>query len=99
SMGNEGATPQSHDASTNSRIEPTKSRTWPRRCVSQPVNGIATEFAAANTVITQVPSSTETPRLPEIVGIATFAIDESSTVMKPARPTTNEPKPSLAPVS
>src|SRR5476649_2691150 len=46
-----------------------------------------TALAAANTVTTHVPSSTDTPRLPEIVGIATFAIDESSTFMNVASAT------------
>jgi hypothetical protein len=57
------------------------------RCVSQPVSGIDTALAAANTVINHVPSSTDTPRPPEIFGIATFAIDVSSTVIKVASAT------------
>src|SRR5215469_6702293 len=99
SIGSDGAIPHSHDAMTNNRIEPTNRRTWPSRWVSQPVKGMDTEFAAANTVMTHVPSSTDTPRLPEMVGMATLAIDESSTVMKLARPTASEPRASVAPVS
>ncbi|MGF6381604.1 hypothetical protein OKW31_004582 [Paraburkholderia atlantica] len=86
-IGSVGATPHSQDASVNDRIAPTNSFTWPMRCVSHPVSGIATALEAANTVITHVPSSTETPRLPEMVGIATFAIDVSSTFMKVASAT------------
>src|SRR6201996_7319887 len=91
--------PHSHDASTNIRIAPTNSFTWPMRCVSQPVSGIETALAAANTVITHVPSSTETPRLPEIVGIATLAIDVSSTFMKVASATAMVARTSLPPSS
>jgi hypothetical protein len=69
------------------RIAQTNSLIWPTRCVSQPVSGIDIALAAANSVITQVPSSTDTPRLPAMVGIATFAIDESSTFMKVASAT------------
>ncbi|MCY1214439.1 hypothetical protein D9M72_262530 [compost metagenome] len=94
-----GATPHSQDDSTNSRMAPTNRRTCPMRCVSQPVSGIATALAAANSVITQVPSSIDTPRLPAIVGIATLAIDESSTFMKVARATAKLPIRSLPPVS
>ena len=86
-MGRFGAIPHNHDANTNSRIDVTNRRTWPKRCVSQPVNGIDTAFAAAKIVITHVPSSTDTPRSPEIVGMATFAIDESSTFMNIASDT------------
>jgi len=69
------------------------------RCVSQPVSGIDTALAAANTVITHVPSSTDTPRLPEIVGIATLAIDVSSTFMKVASATAMVARTSLPPSS
>src|SRR6201996_1519715 len=91
--------PHSHDASTNIRIAPTNSFTWPMRCVNQPVNGIDTAFDAANTVMTHVPSSTETPRLPEMVGIATFAIDVSSTFMKVASATAKVASASWPPCS
>jgi hypothetical protein len=59
---------------------------------------MATALAAANNVMTHVPSSTETPRLPEIVGIATFAIDESSTFMNVASATASVASASFAPV-
>src|SRR6185437_3584667 len=91
--------PHSQDAITNIRIAPTNSFTWPMRCVSQPVSGIDTALAASNTVITHVPSSTETPRLPEMVGIATFAIDVSRTFMKVASATAKVAIASLAPSS
>ena len=38
-------------------------------------------------VMTQVPSSIEAPRLPEMVGMATLAIDESRTTIKVAKAT------------
>ena len=91
--------PHSHDDTTNSRIAQTNSLIWPTRCVSQPVSGIEMALAAANSVMTHVPSSTETPRLPAIVGIATFAIDESSTFMKVASATARVASTSLPPVS
>src|SRR5260370_7296538 len=87
STGKVGASPQSHEEITNNKIAPTNTMICPIRCVSQPVSGIDTALAAANTVTTHVPSSTETPRLPEIVGMATFAIDESSTFMNVASAT------------
>src|SRR5476651_1449343 len=87
STGRLGARPHNHEDMTNNRIAHTNSFTCPTRCVSQPVSGIDMALAAANRVMTHVPSSTETPRLPEIVGIATFAIDESSTFMNVASAT------------
>ncbi|CDY78371.1 hypothetical protein BGLT_01243 [Caballeronia glathei] len=99
STGSVGASPHIHDEITNSRIAPTKRRIWPMRWVSQPVSGMETALDAAKTVMTQVPSLTETPRLPEIVGIATFAIDESSTFMKVASATANVARTSCAPSS
>src|SRR5690606_42038948 len=51
---------------------------------SQPVIGIEIAFATPNEVITQVPWLSDEPRLPAIVGIATFAMVESSTCMKVA---------------
>ncbi len=98
-MGRVGAIPHSQDDTTNIRIAPTNSFTWPMRCVSQPVNGIDTALAAANTVITHVPSSTETPRLPEMVGMATLAIDVSSTFMKVASATAIVARTSWPPLS
>jgi hypothetical protein len=49
--------------------------------------------------MTQVPSFTDTPRLPEMVGIATLAIDESSTFMKVASATAKVARTSLPPSS
>jgi hypothetical protein len=49
--------------------------------------------------MTHVPSSTDTPRSPESVGIATLAIDESSTFMKVARATANVPSANCQPVN
>src|ERR1700760_1199815 len=94
-----GAIPHNHDDSTNNRIAHTNNLICPTRCTSQPVNGIAMALAAANSVITHVPSSTETPRLPAMVGIATFAIDESSTFINVASATASVASTSLPPVS
>jgi hypothetical protein len=60
---------------------------------------MATALAAANSVMTHVPSSTDTPRSPDSVGIATLAIDESSTFMKVARATANVPSANCQPVN
>jgi transposase-like protein len=67
--------------------------------VSQPVNGTEIAFETANDVMTQVPWSAATPRSPEIVGSAIFAIDESRTFMKTASDTAMVPITSLPPVS
>src|ERR1700722_6793905 len=67
------------------------------RCVSQPVSGIATALAAENTVITHVPSSTDTPRSPDNVGMATLAMEESSTFMNVASATANAPSANRIP--
>ena len=40
---------------TNSTTEATKSRTWPKRCVSQPVSGSEIALATPKEVMTQVP--------------------------------------------
>src|SRR5271156_5792510 len=58
------ATPHSSDAIVNSTTDTTKVRTTPKRCMSQPVSGTDTPLATANEVITQVPWSELTPRLP-----------------------------------
>ena len=50
----------------------------PILCASLPVTGIAMAFATPNEVITQVPSSVDAPRKPDIVGIATLEIVESN---------------------
>src|SRR6202012_3994992 len=50
--------------------------------MSQPVSGTPMPLATAKAVITQVPWSEDTPRLPEMVGSETLAMVESSTCMK-----------------
>ena len=82
---NEGrlqATPHNNEAAVKSMTDRTKVRTTPKRCINHPVRGTETPLATANDVITQVPWSELTPRLPAIVGIETLAIDVSSTCMK-----------------
>ncbi len=69
------------------------------RSVSQPVSGTEIAFATANDVMTQVPWSDDTPRSPEIVGIATLAIDVSSTFMNTASDTAIVPSISCPPAS
>src|SRR5271163_3515817 len=75
------ASPHSSEAMVNSTTETTNVRTTPKRCINQPVTGTDTPLATANAVITQVPWSVLTPRLPAIVGMDTFAIVVSSTCM------------------
>src|SRR5262245_49996404 len=94
-----GASPHSHDASTNSSTLPTNSRTWPKRCVSQPVSGTAIALATANEVMIQVPWLGLTPRSPEMAGIDTLAIDVSSTFMNTASDSTTVPIARSAPFS
>ena len=36
-----GASPHSHEVSTNSKMLAVNKRTWPKRCDSQPVSGTA----------------------------------------------------------
>ncbi len=79
-----GASPHSHDAITNSSTLAVNSRTWPKRCVSQPVSGTEIALATANEVMTQVPCAGLTPMSPAIAGIDTLAIDVSSTFMNVA---------------
>src|SRR6476661_1319204 len=94
-----GARPHSHDAITNSRMLPVKSRTWPKRWVSQPVSGTEIALATANEVMTQVPCDGLTPRSPEIAGIETLAIDVSRTFMNVASESATVPRTSSAPCS
>lgn len=75
------ARPHSAEAIENSSTEIVKSFTSPTRRASQPVSGIAIAEATEYDEITHVPSLVATPRLPEIVGTATFAIDVSRTSM------------------
>ena len=80
-----GARPHSHEASTNSKTLVMNRRTWPKRCVSQPVSGTAIALATPNDVMTQVPWLALTPRSPAMAGSDTLAIDESSTFMNVAK--------------
>src|ERR1700682_6546017 len=75
------ANPHSRDAMVNSTTDMTKVRTTPKRCMSHPVSGTDTPLATANEVITHVPWSELTPKLPAMVGIETFAMEVSSTCM------------------
>ena len=75
------------------------SRTWPKRCVSQPVSGTEIAFATANEVMTQVPCAGLTPMSPAMAGIDTLAIDVSSTFMKVASDSAIVPSTSSPPVS
>ncbi len=79
-----GARPHSQELTTNSSTLAMNRRTWPKRCVSQPVSGTAMALATAKLVMTQVPCVELTPRSPEIAGSETLAIDVSSTFMKVA---------------
>ena len=90
-----GARPHSHDASTNSSTLAVNRRTWPKRCVSQPVSGTEIALATANDVMTQVPCVGLTPRSPAIAGIDTLAIDVSSTFMKVASDSTERAERAL----
>ena len=56
----------------------------PTRRASQPVSGTEIALATENDVMTQVPCVAETPRSPEMVGIATLAIELSSACMNVA---------------
>src|SRR5690606_22658514 len=66
-------------------VDHKKSRTSPTRFASQPVIGMEMAFATPNDVMTQVPWLSDALRLQAMVGIATFAMVESSTCMKVAR--------------
>ncbi len=76
------ATPHRNEAMVNSATEATKVRTGPNLAISQPEIGTETPLAMAKKVITQVPWSGLTPRSPEMVGMATLAMEVSSTCMK-----------------
>src|SRR5919199_1429995 len=90
SIGIDTARPQRSEAMTKSAVVARKSRTWPKRSVSQPVSGTEIAFATANEVMVQVPWFGETPRSPAIAGMETLAIDVSSTFMKVASPTASD---------
>ena len=81
SDGRSHARPHSSEAIVNANTDAVNVRTTPKRAISQPVSGTVTPLATANEVITQVPLSVETPRLPEIVGRETLAMVPSSTCM------------------
>ncbi|SVK53686.1 Uncharacterised protein [Acinetobacter baumannii] len=91
--------PHSQEARANSAVDQRNSRTSPKRFASQPVIGIEMAFATPNEVITQVPCELEDPRLPEMVGIATLAMVESSTCMKVAMASATVIQASWAPSS
>ena len=74
--------PQPHDAIEKSSIESTKSFTSPTRRASQPVSGTAIALLTAKDVITHVPWEGDTPSSPEMPGMETLAMEESSTTMK-----------------
>src|SRR5690606_9104883 len=99
SASSEGEKPHSHEASTNSSVEVRNRRTWPKRWVSQPVNGTVMALATANEVMTQVPWLVLTPRSPEMVGSDTLAIEVSSTFMNTAVDRAIEPMMRVAPSS
>src|SRR5258706_5295342 len=94
-----GASPHSHDAITNSSTLAVNRRTCPKRCVSQPVSGTEIAFATAKDVMTQVPCAGLTPMSPAMVGMDTFAIDESSTFRKVASDKATVPSTSWLPCS
>src|SRR5438552_14114203 len=93
-----GASPHSHDMTTNSSTLPVNRRTWPKRCVSQPVSGTEMALATANDVMTHVPCDGLTPMSPDIAGIDTLAIDVSSTFMNVASDSAIVPIASAAPL-
>ncbi len=84
SSGIEVEIPHKNDAITNNSVAHKNSFTSPKRRLSQPVSGKAMALLTAKEVMTQVPCSELTPRLPEIVGKATLAIVVSSTCMNVA---------------
>ena len=73
--------PHRNDASVKASTEATNVFTIPYRPISQPVSGTEMPLATANEVITQVPWSGLTLRLPAILGTATLAMLLSSTCM------------------
>ena len=99
SISSEWARPHSQLASTNSSTLMVNKRTAPKRCVSQPVSGTEIALATPKLVITQVPWPGLTPRSPEMAGIETLAIDESSTFMNVASDKDSVPSSSAVPCS
>src|SRR5689334_12352930 len=80
-------------------IDAMKSRTCPKRWVSQPVSGSEIALATPKDVMTHVAWSGDTPRSPAIDGIDTFAMDVSSTFMNVASESAIVPAIRVAPVS
>lgn len=99
SVSSDEAKPHSQDVSTNSSTLMVNRRTAPKRWVSQPVSGTEMALATPKLVITQVPWLGLTPTSPEIAGMATLAMDESSTFMKVASDRASVPRASWAPLS
>src|SRR5580692_7559438 len=93
------ATPHRKEATVKASTEKQNVRTTPYRPISQPVNGTPMPLATAKEVITQVPWSDDTPRLPEMVGSETLAMVESSTCMKVPSASTSAVMPSWPPFS
>ena len=77
--------PQRKEVMTKSTTAAMNSLTSPKRRAIQPVSGRAMALLTAKAVMTQVPCSELTPRLPEMVVRATLAMVVSSTCMKVAR--------------
>ena len=88
--------PHRNEASENSIVAQTKSRTSPNRRLRKPVSGSAMALETANEVMTQVPWLMLTPRLPAMVGRDTLAMVVSSTCMKVARHSPKAVSPKLA---
>ena len=99
SISSEEAKPQSQEVSTNSSTLMVNRRTAPKRWVSQPVSGTEMALATPKLVMTQVPWLGLTPTSPEMAGMATLAMEESSTFMKVASDSASVPRASCAPLS
>ena len=74
--------PHKTEAIVNNNVESTNNRTSPKRRANQPVMGSIIAWLTAKEVMTHVPLSALTAKSPAIVGIATLAIETSSTFMK-----------------
>ena len=84
---------------TNNSTLAVNRRTWPKRCVSQPVSGTEMALATPNEVITQVPCDGLTPMSPAMAGMDTLAMDESSTFMNVASDSATVPQARALPCS
>ena len=76
--------PHNQEHTTNSVADHKNTFTEPNWRASQPVKGIEIAFDTANMVITQVPWDVAAPKSPAIVGNATLAMVESSTIINTA---------------